>query len=45
MQPEQVIVLDNGGCTCKVGIAGGEDPVYALPIERLPGHCTGIPTT
>lgn len=28
MQPEQVVVLDNGGCTCKAGIAGRQDPMY-----------------
>ena len=28
MQPEQVVVLDNGGCTCKVGVAGQQYPLY-----------------
>ena len=36
MQPGQVVVLDNGGCTCKVGIAGQQNPLY-VPSAVLPG--------
>lgn len=56
MQPEQVVVLDNGGCTCKVGIAGQQHPLYVpfavflgpdyvLPVSSILDMLTGSSQT
>ena len=37
MVAQRVVVLDNGGCTCKIGFAGEEEPLKcACPCAEGP---------
>ena len=33
MVAQRVVVLDNGGCTCKIGFAGEEEPLKCAMLQ------------